>query len=143
MVRVGQAYSLSAFDLCKHGKNPNQTGYKPVLLKSLLLRQWRLLQIRCNADDARHRRAHSRNGQRRVQPGLQVEVFRINAHGGKASDDAVGPAGNRGSNEAAPPHLNLQAGLHSTLAIAGVSAAMSCIIGVAAYLKQSPLPQDP
>jgi hypothetical protein len=40
-----------------------------------------------------------------------------------------------------PQHFNLQAGLHSTLAIAGVSAVMSGIIGVAAYLKQSPLPE--
>jgi hypothetical protein len=40
-----------------------------------------------------------------------------------------------------PAHFNLQAGLHSTLAIAGVSALMSAIIGIAAYLKQSPLPQ--
>ena len=39
-----------------------------------------------------------------------------------------------------PAHFNLQAGLHPTLAIAGVSAVMSAIIGVAAYLKQSPLP---
>ena len=39
-----------------------------------------------------------------------------------------------------PQHFNLQAGLRSTLAIAGVSALMSAIIGVAAYLKQSPLP---
>ncbi len=39
-----------------------------------------------------------------------------------------------------PQHFNLAAGLKSTLAIAGVSAAMSSIIGVAAYLKQSPLP---
>jgi hypothetical protein len=39
-----------------------------------------------------------------------------------------------------PMHFNLQAGLHSTLAIAGVSAMMSAIIGIAAYLKQSPLP---
>lgn len=41
-----------------------------------------------------------------------------------------------------PAHFNLQAGLHSTLAIAGVSAMMSSIIGVAAYLKQSPLPNE-
>jgi hypothetical protein len=41
-----------------------------------------------------------------------------------------------------PMHFNLQAGLHSTLAIAGVSAIMSSIIGVAAYLKQSPLPNE-
>lgn len=39
-----------------------------------------------------------------------------------------------------PGHFNLQAGLGNTLAIAGVSAVMSGIIGVAAYLKQSPLP---
>jgi hypothetical protein len=41
-----------------------------------------------------------------------------------------------------PTHFNLQAGLHATLAIAGVSAMMSSIIGVAAYLKQSPLPNE-
>jgi hypothetical protein len=39
-----------------------------------------------------------------------------------------------------PAHFNLQSGLKPTLAIAGVSAMMSGIIGVAAYLKQSPLP---
>jgi hypothetical protein len=39
-----------------------------------------------------------------------------------------------------PTHFNLQAGLKPTLAIAGVSALMSGLIGVAAYLKQSPLP---
>jgi hypothetical protein len=39
-----------------------------------------------------------------------------------------------------PAHFNLQAGFRATLGIAGVSAAMSGIIGVAAYLKQSPLP---
>jgi len=41
-----------------------------------------------------------------------------------------------------PAHFNLQAGLKPTLAIAGVSAAMSGLIGAAAYLKQSPLPSD-
>ena len=41
-----------------------------------------------------------------------------------------------------PAHFNLQAGLHPTLGIAGVSAVMSALIGVAAYLKQSPLPSD-
>jgi integral membrane sensor domain MASE1 len=41
-----------------------------------------------------------------------------------------------------PEHFNLQAGLRATLAIAGVSAFMSGIIGVAAYLKQSPLPAE-
>ena len=39
-----------------------------------------------------------------------------------------------------PSHFNLQAGFRNTLAIAGVSAVMSAVIGVAAYLKQSPLP---
>jgi hypothetical protein len=41
-----------------------------------------------------------------------------------------------------PAHFNLQAGFHSTLAIAAVSAIMSGIMGVAAYLKQSPLPNE-
>jgi hypothetical protein len=41
-----------------------------------------------------------------------------------------------------PDHFNLQAGLKSTLAIAGVSALMSALIGAAAYLKQSPLPSE-
>ena len=39
-----------------------------------------------------------------------------------------------------PAHFNLQSGLKATLGIASVSALMSGIIGVAAYLKQSPLP---
>jgi len=41
-----------------------------------------------------------------------------------------------------PNHFNLQAGLKPTLAIAAVSAIMSALIGVAAYLKQSPLPME-
>lgn len=41
-----------------------------------------------------------------------------------------------------PEHFNLRSGLHSTLTIAGISALMSSIIGVAAYLKQSPLPNE-
>ena len=41
-----------------------------------------------------------------------------------------------------PDKFNLQAGLRATLAIAGVSAIMSGVIGVAAYLKQSPLPAE-
>lgn len=41
-----------------------------------------------------------------------------------------------------PTHFNLQAGLRPTLAIAGISALMSAIIGAAAYLKQSPLPPE-
>jgi len=40
-----------------------------------------------------------------------------------------------------PAHFNLQAGLRSTLEIGRVSALLSSIIGIAAYLKQSPLPQ--
>jgi hypothetical protein len=39
-----------------------------------------------------------------------------------------------------PAHFNLQSGFRATLAIAAVSAGMSGIMGVAAYLKQSPLP---
>ncbi len=39
-----------------------------------------------------------------------------------------------------PTHFNLAAGFIHTLSLAGVSAVMSGIIGVAAYLKQSPLP---
>ena|ERR1700722_9393884 len=41
-----------------------------------------------------------------------------------------------------PSHFNLKAGFHNTLAIAAVSAGMSSIIAVAAYLKQSPLPGE-
>lgn len=39
-----------------------------------------------------------------------------------------------------PSHFNLAAGFIHTLTLAGTSSAMSAIIGVAAYLKQSPLP---
>ena len=42
-----------------------------------------------------------------------------------------------------PSHFNLAAGFGHTLSLAGVSSIMSAIIGVAAYLKQSPLPCDP
>src|SRR5580658_435612 len=42
-----------------------------------------------------------------------------------------------------PSHFNLQAGFRNTMSLATVSAAMSGIIGVAAYLKQSPLPDSP
>ncbi len=41
-----------------------------------------------------------------------------------------------------PTHFNLAAGFVHTLSLAGVSAVMSGIIGVAAYLKQSPLPGE-
>jgi hypothetical protein len=39
-----------------------------------------------------------------------------------------------------PGHFNLQSGLHNTMAIGGVSAAISAVLGVALYLRQSPLP---
>jgi hypothetical protein len=39
-----------------------------------------------------------------------------------------------------PEHFNLAAGFHNTLKIAAAAAVMSAILGVAAYLKQSPLP---
>jgi len=41
-----------------------------------------------------------------------------------------------------PAHFNLQAGFRNTLTIAAVSAGMSGIIAVAAYLKQSPMPPE-
>ena len=41
-----------------------------------------------------------------------------------------------------PSHFNLDAGLHHTLAIGGVSAAISAVLGVALYLRQSPLPAE-
>lgn len=40
-----------------------------------------------------------------------------------------------------PNHFNLQAGLPHTLAIGGTSAAISAILGVALYLRQSPIPR--
>lgn len=42
-----------------------------------------------------------------------------------------------------PSHFNLTAGLHHTLQIAGISATMSAILGVALFLRQSPLPPTP
>lgn len=39
-----------------------------------------------------------------------------------------------------PNHFNLADGFHHTLAIGGVSAAISSILGVALYLRQSPRP---
>jgi hypothetical protein len=39
-----------------------------------------------------------------------------------------------------PGHFNLSAGLGHTLAIGGVSAAISAVLGVALYLRQSPIP---
>jgi hypothetical protein len=42
-----------------------------------------------------------------------------------------------------PSHFNLQEGFHHTLQIGGVAAAISAILGVALYLRQSPLPAEP
>lgn len=41
-----------------------------------------------------------------------------------------------------PARFNLASGLKPTMALAGVSAVMSAVIGTAAYLKQSPLPAE-
>ena len=41
-----------------------------------------------------------------------------------------------------PNHFNLAAGLHHTLQIGGISAAISAILGLALYLRQSPLPPN-
>jgi hypothetical protein len=41
-----------------------------------------------------------------------------------------------------PQHFNLQTGMHSTVHIAGAAAAINSLIGVAAYLQKSPLPDN-
>ena len=41
-----------------------------------------------------------------------------------------------------PQHFNLQAGMSATLRIAAAAALINAVIGVAAYLQKSPLPQD-
>jgi hypothetical protein len=41
-----------------------------------------------------------------------------------------------------PSHFNLQAGLSHTFEIGAVSAAISAVLGVALYLRQSPLPPE-
>jgi hypothetical protein len=41
-----------------------------------------------------------------------------------------------------PSHFNLQEGFHHTLEIGGVAAAISAVLGVALYLRQSPLPPE-
>ena len=41
-----------------------------------------------------------------------------------------------------PNHFNLGSGLHHTFEIGGVSAAISAVLGVALYLRQSPLPPE-
>jgi len=41
-----------------------------------------------------------------------------------------------------PQHFNLQAGIASTLRIGCAAAIINAVIGVAAYLQKSPLPED-
>jgi hypothetical protein len=41
-----------------------------------------------------------------------------------------------------PAHFNLQAGIAATLRIGVAAAFINAVIGVAAYLQKSPLPQD-
>jgi hypothetical protein len=41
-----------------------------------------------------------------------------------------------------PQHFNLQAGMSATLRIAAAAALINAVIGVAAYLQKSPLPND-
>jgi len=41
-----------------------------------------------------------------------------------------------------PNHFNLSAGMTHTLTIGGASAAISAVLGVALYLRQSPIPSD-
>ena len=41
-----------------------------------------------------------------------------------------------------PQHFNLQAGVGATLRIAVAAALINAVIGVAAYLQKSPLPQE-
>jgi hypothetical protein len=41
-----------------------------------------------------------------------------------------------------PSHFNLASGFHATLQIATASAAVSAVLGVALYLRQSPLPAE-
>ena len=41
-----------------------------------------------------------------------------------------------------PQHFNLQTGMSATLRIAAAAALINAVIGVAAYLQKSPLPND-
>jgi hypothetical protein len=41
-----------------------------------------------------------------------------------------------------PQHFNLQAGMGATFRIGAAAALINAVIGVAAYLQKSPLPQD-
>ena len=41
-----------------------------------------------------------------------------------------------------PQHFNLQTGIGATLRIAAAAALINAVIGVAAYLQKSPLPEE-
>jgi hypothetical protein len=41
-----------------------------------------------------------------------------------------------------PQHFNLQAGIGATMRIGAAAALINAVIGVAAYLQKSPLPDD-
>jgi hypothetical protein len=41
-----------------------------------------------------------------------------------------------------PQHFNMQSGMSATLRIGGAAAVINAIIGVAAYLQKSPLPEE-
>jgi Na+(H+)/acetate symporter ActP len=41
-----------------------------------------------------------------------------------------------------PQHFNLQSGMAATFRIGAAAALINAVIGVAAYLQKSPLPQD-
>jgi hypothetical protein len=41
-----------------------------------------------------------------------------------------------------PQHFNLQSGMGATFRIGAAAALINAVIGVAAYLQKSPLPQD-
>ena len=41
-----------------------------------------------------------------------------------------------------PQHFNLQAGMAATLRIGAAAALINAVIGVAAYLQKSPLPEE-
>ena len=41
-----------------------------------------------------------------------------------------------------PQHFNLQAGIGATLRIGAAAALINAVIGVAAYLQKSPLPEE-
>jgi hypothetical protein len=42
-----------------------------------------------------------------------------------------------------PAHFNLQTGMGATAKIGGAAALINAVIGVAAYLQKSPLPEQP